>query len=290
MVLFHSMTTISLYTAGLVALLLWFGTGRQPLAVAGVFMRTLFSSWPRFLFFISLLAILLLNKFELKLEALFPVTYDLTSALTGWEGSWQAALQSAVAADGLTAFCSVFYLVVFQAVMIASIAIYTYQGNLKLYYAFCVSLLLNYFIALPFFLFVPVDEAWSVSPGIRFLMLDVFPRFETEYRRLSGLDNCVPSLHTSISVTMALLAARSGNRRWAVFAGFSAAVILFSIFYLGIHWFTDMALGLCLAAVSVFIGIKVGERADRVSGVKADSSKSKVQSRPVHTASRSTSS
>lgn len=269
--IFHSMTSILGYTLVAVMGLLWYGTGKQPFAAGGVFVKSLLTSPKYLIFFASMLAILLLNKFELKLEAFFPIHYNLTSALSGWEGSWQGRLQSLLHSDVLTLVCAFFYLVMFQAVMVASVGIYTFEKNMKLYYAFCVALLLNYFIALPFFLFVPVDEAWSVSPHIRFLMLDAFPSFESQYRHLSGLDNCFPSLHTSISVTMALLAARSGNRRWGIFAGINAAVILFSIFYLGIHWFTDMAAGICLAGTTVAIGLKVGEWADRrPAGIKAD--------------------
>ncbi|CAM3732536.1 phosphatase PAP2 family protein [Cohnella lubricantis] len=274
MAVFHSMASILCCTLIAVMGLLWYGTGRQPLAAVYAFVKSLATS-PKYLaFFAAMLAILLLNKYELKLEAFFPVRYNLTSALSGWEGSWQGRLQSLLHSDALTLFCAFFYLVMFQAVMIASVGIYTFEKNFKLYYAFCVALLLNYLIAVPFFLFVPVDEAWFVSPHIQFLMLDAFPSFETQYRHLSGLDNCFPSLHTSISVTMALLAARSGNRRWAVFAGINAAVILFSIFYLGIHWFTDMIAGLCLASVSAAVGLKVGDWADRrQASLGADQSK-----------------
>lgn len=263
MAAFHSMTSVLCLTLIAVMGLLWYGTGRQPLAAGGAFVKALATSPKYLIFFVPMLAILMLNKYELKLERLFPIHYDMTPVLSGWEGSWQGSLQSWVHSDELTLFCAFFYLVMFQAVMVASVGIYTYEKNLKLFYAFCVALLLNYLIALPFYLFVPVNEAWSVSPHIRFLMLDVFPSFEREYRPLSGLDNCFPSLHTSLSVTMALLAARSGNRRWAVFAGLNAAIIVFSIFYLGIHWFTDMIAGLCLAGTAAAIGLKVGERADR---------------------------
>ncbi|WP_027092705.1 phosphatase PAP2 family protein [Cohnella thermotolerans] len=263
MAAFDSMMSIVVYSVIAVALLLWFGTGRHPLAPAGAFVKSLVTS-PMYLgYFLAMLAILILNKFELKLEALFPVSYNLTRALSGWEGSWQGDLQRYLHSDALTLVCAFFYLVSFQSTLVASIGIYTYERNFKLYYALCVAVLLNYLIALPFFLFVPVDEAWFVSPQIHFLMLDAFPRFEADYRPLSGLDNCFPSLHTSLSVTMALLAARSGNRRWALFAAVNAVTIVFSIFYLGIHWFTDMIGGLCLAAAATAIGLKVGERADR---------------------------
>jgi membrane-associated phospholipid phosphatase len=167
--------------------------------------------------------------------------------------------------------------------MIASVGIYTHHKNMKLYYAFCIAILMNYFLAVPFYLFVPVNEVWFVHSQVRFLLPDVFPTFEQEYRSLSGLNNCFPSLHTSISVTLALLAAKSGIRRWAIFAWINAVVIIFSIFYLGIHWFTDMAAGVVLALLSVFVGLKVGAWAENNSLVAlSERSKAKLKaSRPV---------
>ena len=262
LIVIGSMKTVTALTVVTVALLVWFGTARQPFAATAAFIRRLFVSPAHLAFFMALLAILASNKYELRLEALLPVPADLTHTLAGWEGSWQGHLQRWLENPSLTLFCAFFYLVVFQGFMIASLIVYTKAGNFKLYYALCAALFLNYLIAVPFYLFVPVHEAWSVSSHIRFLMLDVFPSFETQYRSLSGLDNCFPSLHTSISMTMALIALRSGSRRWAIFGSLNAAIVIFSIFYLGIHWATDMLAGLVLAFVAVAAGLKIGEWAD----------------------------
>lgn len=263
MIVFGSMKTISALTAVTVALLVGYGTARQPFAAAAAFVGKLSRSPKHAIFFMSLLLIMALNKFELRLEAALPVPADLTRTLAGWEGSWQGVLQRSLESPWLTLVCAFFYLVVFQGFMVASLIVYARAGNDRLYYALCVALLLNYLIAVPFYLFVPVHEAWAASSHIRFLMLDAFPSFETQYRRLSGLDNCFPSLHTSISATMALLALRSGSRRWAIFGVANAVVILFSIFYLGIHWATDMFAGFVLASLVVAVGLKVGAWADR---------------------------
>ncbi len=262
MTLFHSMSAVAYSTALAVAALIWYGTGRQPLAVGWAFFKSLIQSRKYLLFFVAVMAILLLNKYELHLENWIDISYDLTGALTGWEGAWQAGLQKALPFDGLIAICAVFYLVLFQATMIASVGIYTYMQNMKLYYAICIAILMNYLIAVPFYLFVPVNEAWHANSQIQFLMLNVFPTFEQNYRQLSGLNNCFPSLHTSLSVTLALLASRSGIRRWAAFAWINAIVIVFSIFYLGIHWFTDMVAGVALAAFSAYVGMKLGAWAE----------------------------
>ncbi|KIL36907.1 phosphoesterase PA-phosphatase [Cohnella kolymensis] len=258
MVLFHSMSTVSIWTIITVILLIWFGTGRQPFVTVRMFLQSMLSSKKYLLVFAGMLAILLLNKHELKLEQWISVSYDLTPVVTGWEGSWVVWLQTALHSDILTLVCAFFYLVVFQSVMIASVGIYTYHQNLKLFYAFCVALLLNYFIAVPFYLFVPVNEVWFAHSDVKFLMLDAFPAFEQQYRALSGINNCFPSLHTSISVTMAVLAGRSGIRKWAAFTWINAIIIIFSIFYLGIHWFTDMVAGLVLGTAAAAIGLKIG--------------------------------
>ncbi|QMV43833.1 phosphatase PAP2 family protein [Cohnella cholangitidis] len=267
MVLFHSMSAISISTIVAVSVLIAFGTGRQPFAAAWSFLKTLVVSRKYLLFFVSVMAIMLLNKTELLLENWLKVPYDLTPMLSGWEGGWPAWLQTNFQSPALTAICAIFYLVVFQSAMIASVAIYTHHQNMKLFYAFCIALLLNYFLAVPFYLFVPVNEVWFVHPQVRFLLLDVFPAFEREYRPLSGLNNCFPSLHTSISITIALLASKSGIRRWAIFTWINAAIILFSIFYLGIHWFTDMVAGIALALFSATVGLKIGAWAESRSHI-----------------------
>ncbi|MFC4306189.1 phosphatase PAP2 family protein [Cohnella boryungensis] len=259
MVLFNSMSSISYATVIAVGILIAFGTGRQPLAVAWSFIKAMILSRKYFLFSIAVMAILLLNKYEQLLENWLAIPYDLTPILSGWEGAWPLWLQDNLQSQALTLICGLFYLVLFQATMIASVGIYTYRQDMKLYYAFCVAILLNYVLAVPFYLFVPVNEVWYAHPQVQFLLLHIFPAFEQEYRALSGLNNCFPSLHTSISVTLALLASKSGIRRWAVFAWINAIVIVFSIFYLGIHWFTDMVAGVLLAMLTVFIGLRIGE-------------------------------
>jgi len=269
MTLFHSMSTVTYSTALAVAALIWFGTGRQPLAVGMAFIRALIQSRQYLLVFIAVIAILFLNKYELHLESWLNISYDLTAALTGWEGAWQAKLQAILPSDALIGFTAIFYLVLFQATMMASFGIYTYAGNMKLYYALCFAILGNYLLAVPFYLFVPVNEAWYADSQIRFLMLKVFPTFEQHYRALSGINNCFPSLHTSLSVTMALIAAKSGIRRWSIFAWINAIVVVFAIFYLGIHWFTDMIAGLVLAGVSVYVGLKIAARAESRSSSDA---------------------
>jgi membrane-associated phospholipid phosphatase len=71
-----------------------------------------------------------------------------------------------------------------------------------------------------------------------------------------------PSLHTSLSATVALLAARyrSTAPGWLPIAVIGAASVAVATMYLGIHWLTDVLAGFLLAAFSVGAGARFAER------------------------------
>jgi len=260
MVLFNNMETVALYSTLAVTVLIAYGIAGNPFAAAFDFLKNLVTS-PRYLIhFIALLAILILNKNEMKFERNMDYHVNFTHWFHSIEGDFVANLQHTFYNPVLTIVLSFLYIVVFQAMLIASLGIYTYKNESKqMYYATCYAIMINYLVAIPFYLFFPVNEVWSYAPNVHFLMLDVFPSFETEYRALSGLNNCFPSLHTSISVTIAILAVRSGNKKWAVLTCTMALAIIFSIFYLGIHWLIDMCGGIMLAIFASTIGIKLSQ-------------------------------
>ncbi|PZD94149.1 inositol phosphorylceramide synthase [Paenibacillus sambharensis] len=259
MIQYASMQTVTWLTALTVFILLWAGTRTFPLIPVIHFLKKLASS-PRYLLhFGALLAILFLNKWELTLEENMNISSDFTGFIHSLEGGFVSGLQNLFYAPWMTSFLSFMYLIVFQSLLIVSIGIYTYKKNYQLFYATCYAVMLNYLIAIPFYLFFPVKEVWAFDPTVQFRMLDVFPSFESQYRELSGLDNCFPSLHTSMSVTMAMLAFRSGIKGWAWFCGISASIIIFSIFYLGIHWLTDMLGGVMLGLFASLMGVRIAQ-------------------------------
>ncbi|WP_189028803.1 phosphatase PAP2 family protein [Paenibacillus albidus] len=249
------MNHIVLYTVLIVILLLWVGSKRNPI-LALVSMGKELRSYKFLILLAAVFGVLTLNKYELQIEERMHLTSDFTPFVFGLEGHFVQQLQQLFYSPWLTPVIVFFYIFMLQAVLAASLGIYA-LGNRVMLYATCYAIILNYAIAIPFYLFVPVNEVWSYAPaGVKFTMLDAFPRFEQEYRQLSGLNNCFPSLHTSISVTVALLAFRSGNRIWMVISSISAAFIVFGIFYLGIHWLTDMIGGVLLAVVSTSLGVQ----------------------------------
>ncbi|UNK19871.1 phosphatase PAP2 family protein [Paenibacillus sp. N3/727] len=263
--LYQSMTTITLFTTLNVIVLLWIGTLQNPFKALFTLVRELFTTPRFFILFAAMAAILMLNKYELQFEQEhFISPNDFTPMIFQLEGFFVKHVQEIFYSPWLTPVLAYFYLLVFQALIIGSIGVYLIQHNKAHVYAICYAILINYTMAIPFFLFFPVNETWSYQPaGVTFYMLEVFPNFESVYRPLSGLDNCFPSLHTSLSVTMAVLAFRSGNRRWAIITGISAAIIIFSIFYLGIHWLSDMIAGTLLGLMASSVGIYLGRLTDK---------------------------
>lgn len=254
------MNYIVLFTVILVVLLVWLGSGRNPLMAIIEIGRELVSSYKFLLLFAALFGVLAINKYELQIEEKLHITYDFTPHIFAIEGHFVQAVQHLFYSPWLSPIIVFFYIFMLQAVLAASLGVYLLDNNRMILYATCYAIIMNYAIAIPFYLFFPVNEVWSYAPaGVRFVMLDVFPRFEEEYRPLSGINNCFPSLHTSISVTTALLAYRSGNRRWMTITTISAVVIVFSIFYLGIHWLTDMIGGTLLAILSVTVGVRLAK-------------------------------
>jgi len=256
---FGSMTHATVYIVITICAFLILAVRTNPFTIAGSFVQEIFTSRKYLLHFTAMITILLFNKVEMWIENGMKYRADFTGAIYRIEGNFTANIQHLFHHDILTYISSYFYVVVFPAVMIASIALYTYQKNYKLFYAICYALMFNYMIAIPFYLFFPVNEVWSFHPNVKLLILDVFPTFEQDYRPLSGLDNCFPSLHTSISVSMAVIAVQSRSTFWKYFVPCSSAFIIFTIFYLGIHWLSDMCAGVILGVVASRVALRIAE-------------------------------
>ncbi len=261
MLTFHSMTTVTWLSVFTTVLLVSFGTRGIPLSAVGQFAINMASSAKFSAHFVALIAILLLNKLELRFESLLAAPADYTQQFQDWDRGFVGWIQGSLQSAWLTEGLSYMYLVVFHSLLVASLVLYGSRTDRRLYYATCYAIMLNYGIAIPFFLFFPVNEVWVNDPTVQLRLLDVFPRFESEYRLLSGIDNCFPSLHTSISVTLAVLAQRSDNAKWAWLCSSCAVAIVFSIFYLGIHWFLDMAGGIALGLFAAHIGMRLSLQA-----------------------------
>jgi membrane-associated phospholipid phosphatase len=172
------------------------------------------------------------------------------------EGSLVRDLQEVFHHPLLTGVLSWFYVVVYPVLVVVSLFVYHATGDEERLRAIGAAYLANYLLAQPFYFLFPVTEpAFLAGSGVRPLIDDVIPGFMDAFRLTSGIDNCFPSLHTSLALSLALVAASSRRRSWAALAGVSAGAIAFSTLYLGIHWFGDLLAGLVVGWASTRVGL-----------------------------------
>ncbi|WP_461570075.1 DedA family protein [Thermincola ferriacetica] len=183
------------------------------------------------------------------------IRWDLTPAIYRYEGNITQFIQRTFHSILLTYITSYFYVFVFPALVWVAMAVFNRHNDQFLMKELLLTFILNYAIALPFYLFFPVNEVWYTNKGVHLLITEVYPAFNVQYRALSGLNNCFPSLHTSLSTSLALLSIHSGYKRMARVAVFSSLVIIFSTIYLGIHWLNDVLGGIVVALIVVNIAV-----------------------------------
>ena len=134
------------------------------------------------------------------------------------------------------------------------------RKSIQVFRVFSISVALNYLLALPFYLFLPVPERWAFPGAKATLMSDFLSTWLIEVvRPISGLDNCFPSMHVALSLQVILLAYWSQSR-WRHSVLCLAGTVIFSTFFLGIHWVPDMAMGLATAGLSFAGAVHLGRR------------------------------
>ncbi|MFD0680928.1 MULTISPECIES: phosphatase PAP2 family protein [unclassified Paenibacillus] len=103
--------------------------------------------------------------------------------------------------------------------------------------------LMQFPLILPFYNLILLREVWWVKH-----QPDLLGRvFATENELLVSVMNCFPSMHTSISFAMLLLALREKDRIFKYMMVAYCSSIIFSTMYLQIHWVLDVFAGMAFA-------------------------------------------
>jgi len=103
-----------------------------------------------------------------------------------------------------------------------------------------------YLIALPFYLFFPVTNVYVYFNSSSALE-SVLPSIEGFFYSTTTQNNCLPSLHTAMTVLIAYTVYLTGNKRYTYFTGVTMVLVIISVIYLSIHWITDVITGLLLS-------------------------------------------
>ncbi len=184
--------------------------------------------------------------------------YDFTAWVRSIEGAAVERVQTTLPVC-LAPALAWFYLSGFIAGLLLPAVVWTAEERFAPVRALVLSYLLNYLLALPFYLFFPVREAaWSGLSGARPLFEALYPGACFETRFGSALDNCFPSLHVSLTVSACVVALARGDRGLRLVTGAVALLTAYAVMALGIHWALDVAAGVPFGALCAWIALRLG--------------------------------
>ena len=179
--------------------------------------------------------------------------YDVTWRIYALEGQLIIWLQS-FAHPVATAYFSFVYVYGYVFLLVFPIIAYLALADTRPLRELLTAYSLNYAFGLVLYVIFIAYGPRNLQPElVDGLLYDAYPRFQHLTRQVNRNTNVFPSLHTSLSVTVALFAYQTRDiyRSWYILAVVLATSIAISTMYLGIHWAVDVVAGIVLAWVSV---------------------------------------
>jgi membrane-associated phospholipid phosphatase len=194
-----------------------------------------------------LLGALLVNKYarDVVPELSWLVGVNVTGLIYRLEGTAVAHLQS-LATPALTGYFSAVYLVGYVFLLVFPFIAYLALPNLRPLKSLSIAYVLNYTIGLVCYLVFIAYGPRNLLPGaVDPLLYGTFPQTQILTSEVNVNTNVFPSLHTSLSTTVATFAwwTRDQYPAWTVLAVGLAASVILATMYLGIHWLTDVLAG-----------------------------------------------
>jgi membrane-associated phospholipid phosphatase len=132
---------------------------------------------------------------------------------------------------------------------------------------------LNYSIGLVVYTLVYAHGPRNIMPDtVTSLLFTYNPEFMALTSEVNEAANVFPSLHTSLSVTVATFAVltRGEYPRWTPVALWLSTSVVIATMYLGIHWLTDVVAGIALALGSVYLSYRIVDGEGDASGETDD--------------------
>lgn len=179
------------------------------------------------------------------------VGYDYANTIRGIEGDtvyWFS--QNWIPA--LVYFFVIIYIAIYPFTLWFSPLYFILNDEKRAIKSLAYGLLLIYAVALPFYLFMPVTNVYTFY-GAESALETVIPSIETFFYSATTQNNCLPSLHTAITILVAYCVSITGNKKLTYFAYFTMISVIISVIYLSIHWITDVITGALLAVGVIFI-------------------------------------
>jgi len=180
---------------------------------------------------------------------------NITRAIYTIEGTVVATIQSLVP-GWLTLYFGYVYVYGYAFLLVFPLLAGLLAGERRYLRDTAFAYVINYSVGMLCYLLFVAYGPRNYMPGlVEPLLFDTLPRFQLLTSEVNANTNVFPSLHTSLSMTVAFLAVRDHDifPRWTPAAVFLAVSIVLSTMVLGIHWATDVVAGTALAAISVWI-------------------------------------
>ncbi|MFC7072508.1 phosphatase PAP2 family protein [Halovenus rubra] len=202
-------------------------------------------------------------------EVSWTLEYNITHTLYSIEGYLVPTIQE-LATTKLTWALSLVYVFGYVFLVLFPLVSYLFLDTLRPFRVTALSYIINYLIGLgSYTLFIAYGPRNYMPGEVRGLMYEVWPEIEALTTHINTNTNVFPSLHTSLAVTVALLAwyTRDSYPRWFYLASALAGTIAFSTMYLGLHWGTDVVTGAALGITSVWAASYLAAESDEQSRI-----------------------
>jgi len=152
------------------------------------------------------------------------------------------------------------YIIVYPFTLWFSPVFFIISNNKKAINTLSYGLLLIYLIAVPFYLFLPISNVYTYY-GFTSALEMVIPNIENFFYSTTTSNNCLPSLHTAMTILVTYSVSLTNNKKLYFVNFFIMCSVIISVIYLSIHWISDVIIG-ALLSVGVITVIKKYELAD----------------------------
>jgi len=175
------------------------------------------------------------------------------------EGEFTKSIQDFFLNDLLTTVLNFHYLFIYLFLIYVTTVYFAYTGDRDMTDKVTMNYLLIYALAVPYYLFFNVEVTSSWIPGMEALLYHD-GAYSVFYATHDPLDNAVPSLHIAIPFGILMLnylhVKETGGKlkdwrhyNYHMFILINTILFIFSILYLGIHWFVDIPLGMLIGGI-----------------------------------------
>lgn len=178
---------------------------------------------------------------------------NITDQIYALEGGLVATIQS-FATPPLTVYFTFMYVYGYVFLTVFPFIAYFVLADTRPLKRTVLAYSLNYALGLVFYtLFISYGPRNLLPNQVESLLYTTYPGVQLLTSTVNSNTNVFPSLHSSLSVTAALLARQTIDAYpgWYLVSLLYTVSIVWSTMYLGIHWATDVVAGAVLAYVCV---------------------------------------